>query len=137
MKWLVDLFVQVRASNLGQDAAIEIMIAILGIMIAILAIIAGIITLGIAFLGILGYNEIKRKANEIARKIAEKTAREVAKQVAEHIAKERREQAIEADQASALIEVEAESLSDGNAPQNSEHEQKVKATTDQNLRTPQ
>lgn len=85
MQWLVDLFTHVRVSSLGQDAVIEIMIALLGAMIAVLTLVAGLVTILIAVAAFFGYSSLKdnvvqaavQRADEVAIKVAKESARKI------------------------------------------------------------
>lgn len=99
-----DLWSKAQASGLGQDAVIEIMIALLGCMIAVLTLIAGLFAAIVALLGVYGFQTIRDEATKNAGIIAGKTATEVAGEIAAKIMDEIRERA----QATGLTESQAE-----------------------------
>lgn len=66
-----DFVLKLHAQGLGHEAAIEIMIALLGVMLTVAALL-------VAFVSWLGYAEIKKAAVKQARKEARKIAKEAA-----------------------------------------------------------
>lgn len=134
MKWLVDLFVQIRASSLGQDATIEIMIALLGVMVCVLALIVTLLSIVLAVLGFLGYRDIKKAAVKAAKEAADKTAKQVAKKVAAKA----RKVGLEITQATEMVEgqaIEVKEKSPSEVTQTTQpQEPRAKATTDEGLR---
>lgn len=72
----IDFWEQAHASGLGQDAVIEIMIALLGVMMAVMAILAAFVTLIFAALGVFGYKSIEERSVKAAEEKAAKVAEE-------------------------------------------------------------
>jgi ABC-type bacteriocin/lantibiotic exporter with double-glycine peptidase domain len=127
-----DFLLKAHASGLGHDAVIEIMIALLGIMVAVLTLIAGLLSVGIAVLGIFGYNALKDELKKKASADARKTAKTIALEVMEQI----RERA----QASGMSDSQAEELSSSikeAKPFDTGAPKAVKATSDTGLRREQ
>jgi hypothetical protein len=101
-----EFLLKLHAEQLSHEAVIEIMIALLGAMIAILTLMSALLAVGIAVVGVLGYQTIR---DEAARK-AESIAKRVAKTTATRIANTIRQQVAEEAQASGLSEGQAENL---------------------------
>ena len=67
-------------SGLGQDAVIEVMVAILGVMVAVLALTFGLLTVLLAVLGVWGWTTFRDDATKAAEKVArEETQRQFSK----------------------------------------------------------
>jgi len=129
---ITDFLLKAHASDLGHDAVIEIMIALLGVMVAVLTLIAGLLSVGIAVLAFFGYqalkDELKKKASADARKTAKAIALEVMEQIRERA------------QAAGMSDSQAEELSSSIKEANSVGPgtpKAVKATSDTGLRREQ
>jgi type IV secretory pathway VirB6-like protein len=89
---LAGLWGGIHASGLGQDAVIEIMVALLGLMVAVLAVIAGLFAVTVALAGVYGFktliDEATKMASEVATTVAGSLAREIAEREASSVAKE-------------------------------------------------
>ncbi len=105
-----EILLKLHAQQLSHEAVIEIMVALLGAMIAVLTLISGLLAVGIAVVGVLGYQTIRDEAARRAEVMAEEIARRVAKTTATRIAKAIKQQVAEEAQASGLSEGQAESL---------------------------
>jgi hypothetical protein len=119
-----------QASGLGQDAVIEIMIALLGIMIAVLTLIAGLFAAIVALLGVYGFQTIRDEATKNVGVIAKKTATKVASEIAAKTMDEIRERA----QATGLTESQAEGTGELAAAAPPTRSGRTKATTDEALK---
>jgi ABC-type anion transport system duplicated permease subunit len=118
----------VHSSGLGQDAAIEIMLAILAIMIGVLTLIAGLFAAIIAIVGIFGFQTIR----EEVKKRAETIAKRVSATVAKRIAAKAMAEILERAQASGLTESQGITEQDAVTPKGQRG--KRKATTDKSLK---
>lgn len=105
-----EFLLKLHAQQLSHEAVIEIMVALLGAMIAVLTLISGLLAVGIAVVGVLGYQTIRDEAARRAEVRAEEIARRVARTTATRIAKAIKQQVAEEAQASGLSEGQAESL---------------------------
>jgi uncharacterized protein HemX len=105
-----EYLLKLHAQQLSHEAVIEIMVALLGGMIAVLTLISGLLAVGIAVVGVLGYQTIRDEAARRAELMAKKIAQRVAKATATRIAKAIKQQVAEEAQASGLSEGQAESL---------------------------
>lgn len=101
---ITEFWLKAHASNLGQDAVIEIMIALLGVMVMVLTLVAGLLSVFVAIVGIFGFGTIREEARKAAENIAGSTATKVAQDRATKMMIEISERA----QASGLSESQAE-----------------------------
>jgi hypothetical protein len=123
---ITDFLLKAKASGLGHDAVIEIMIALLGVMMAALSLLGVLISFVLAVLGVFGYQTIKGEAKRMAKGIAEKVATEIASKVMTEVS--------ERGQASGLSESQVEDINSKTtttAPKQSRP--RKKATSDKGL----
>lgn len=66
------------SGSLNSDAVIEIMIALLGVMITVLTLISGIITIGFGVLAFIGFETLKKAAEQKAEEKAAEIATKIA-----------------------------------------------------------
>jgi biopolymer transport protein ExbB/TolQ len=123
-----EFLLKAHASELGHDAVIEIMLAILAIMIAVLTLIMGIFAAVIAIVGIFGFQTIREEVKNRAETVAKKTASSVAKRIADKTVVEIRERA----QASGLTE--SQGISEKDAVTSKGQSGRTKLTTDKGLK---
>lgn len=124
---ITDFLLKAKASGLGHDAVIEILIALLGVMIAVLSLIGLLISFILAVLGVFGYQNIKSAASKMAKVTADKVASDMA-------AKTMRE-VFDAAQASWLSESQVEDVKSAAAKKSMSRPARArqKATSDKSL----
>lgn len=124
---MTDFLLKAKASGLGHDVVIEVMIGLLGVMMAALSLGIAIVAILIAIFSFIGYESMKKKAIEVVRIEAKRVNATLEAKIMKDI--RRRDQATEL----------SESLEEGlsrikvRVPVRSLSTSRIKATSDKSL----